>query len=316
MLIFIQRKWMPFAFALVVLVTNSMNSASLQAVDATVVVFKSQDVAPYDEAVEGFKEALHNNSAQATFVVRSLNGDDTKTKAVIEESLEIKPDLIFTLGPSATKIVAEKTSAIPIVSGMILKSDILKNSENVTGIFLDYPIETQFAWIKRFLPDANTIGVIYNPENNQTKVDEAEMWADKSGFNLISEKISSPREIPSALERLSKRVDVLLGIPDKMVYTQQTAKQILLFSFRNRIPFIGFSSSWVKAGALYALDWNYRDIGRECGDSAVKILQGKNPHALSPNREKSISYSLNLKAAERMKIDFPEDLVKAAKNVY
>jgi putative ABC transport system substrate-binding protein len=112
-----------------------MNSASLQAVDATVVVFKSQDVAPYDEAVEGFKEALHNNSAQATFVVRSLNGDDTKTKAVIEESLEIKPDLIFTLGSSATKIVAEKTSAIPIVSGMILKSDILKNSENVTGIF-------------------------------------------------------------------------------------------------------------------------------------------------------------------------------------
>ena len=307
---------MPFAFALVVLVTNSMNSASLQAVDTTVVVFKSQDVAPYDEAVEGFKEALHNNSAQATFVVRSLNGDDTKTKAVIEESLEIKPDLIFTLGSSATKIVAEKTSAIPIVSGMILKSDILKHSENVTGIFLDYPIETQFAWIKRFVPDANTIGVIYNPENNQTKVDEAEMWADKSGFNLIFEKISSPMEIPSALERLSKRVDVLLGIPDKMVYTQQTAKQILLFSFRNRIPFIGFSSSWVKAGALYALDWNYRDIGRECGDSAVKILQGKNPHALSPNREKSISYSLNLKAAERMKIDFPEDLVKAAKNVY
>jgi len=316
MLLSIHRKWMPFAFALAVLVSNTMSSASLQALDTTVVVFKSQDSAPYNEALAAFKEVLHSKDAQATCIVLSLNGDDTKTNAVIEEGFQIKPDLIFTLGSYATKIAAEKTSDIPIVSGMIMESDVLKNPGNITGIFLDYSMETQFAWMKRILPDAKTIGVIYNPENNQTKIDEAQVWADKSGFSLISEKVSSPREIPSSLKKLSKKIDVLWGVPDKMVYTQQTAKQILLFSFRNRIPFIGFSSSWVKAGALYALDWNYRNIGRECGDSAVKILQGKNPHALSPNREKSISYSLNLKAAERMKIDFPEDIVKAANNVY
>jgi putative ABC transport system substrate-binding protein len=316
MLILIQRKWMPFAVALVLLVTSSMSSAMVNAADYTVVVIKSQDAVPYNEALEGFKESLHNTSAQANCIVRSFNVEDSMAFADIEATVKLKPDLIFTLGTSATKLAAEKTSAIPILSGMIMESEALKNTANITGIFLEYSIETQFDWMKRFLPDANTIGVIYNPENNQTKVDEAEVWAVKSGFNLISEKISSPREIPSALERLSKRVDVLLGIPDKMVYTQQTAKQILLFSFRNRIPFIGFSSSWVKAGALYALDWNYRDIGRECGDRAVRILQGKKANSSSPNREKSVSYSLNLKAAERMKIDFPEELVKAAKNIY
>ena len=316
MLLFIHKKWMPFAFALVVLVTNTMSSANLRALDSTVVVFKSQDSAPYNEALEGFTEVLHNSSAQANCIVRSLNGDDTKTKAVIEEGLQIKPDLIVTLGSSATKIAAEKTSDIPIVSGMIMESDVLTNQGNITSIFLDYSMETQFAWMKRILPDAKTIGVIYNPEDNQAKIDEAQAWADKSGFSLISEKVSSPKEIPSALERLSKRIDVLWGIPDKMVHTQQTAKQILLFSFRNRIPFIGFSSSWVKAGALYALDWNYRNIGRECGDRAIGILQGKKGHSSSPNLEKKVSYSLNLKAAKRMKIDFPEELVKAAKNVY
>jgi putative ABC transport system substrate-binding protein len=307
---------MPFAFALVVLVTNSMSSAMVSAADHTVVVIKGKDLAPYNEALEGFKETLHNNGAQATCIVRSLNGDDRKNVAVIEETLELKPDMIFTLGSSATMIAAEKTSDIPIVSGMIMESDVLNNPVNITGVFLEYSMETQFAWMKRLLPDAKTIGVIYNPEDNQTKIDEAQGWADKSGFTLISKKVSSPREIPSSLEKLSKRIDVLWGIPDKMVYTQQTAKQILLFSFRNRIPFIGFSSSWVKAGALYALDWNYRNIGRECGDRAIGILEGKKAHSSSPNWEKSVSYSINLKAAERMKIDFPEELVKAAKNVY
>ena len=53
---------------------------------------------------------------------------------------------------------------------MILQSDFLKNKENITGIFLEYSIETQFSWFKRFLPDARTIGVIYNPEENQAKI--------------------------------------------------------------------------------------------------------------------------------------------------
>ena len=316
MFLFLHRKWMSCGFALVLLVTNSMSSANLRAADSTIVVIKSQDAAPYNEALEGFNEALQSKGVQATIVIRSLNDDDAKAIADIEESVKPKPDLVLTLGSRATKIAAEKISAIPIVSGMILQSELLNNGGNITGIFLDYSLETQFTWLKRFLPDAKTIGVIYNPEENQRKIDEAVVLAQKSGFSLIAQKVSSPREIPPALQFLARKVDVLWGIPDNMVYTQQTAKQILLFSFRNRIPFIGLSSSWVKAGALYALDWNYRNVGKECGDRAVAILQGNKADPFSPDTVKGISYSLNLKAAERMKIAFPAELLKEAMNVY
>ena len=142
------------------------------------------------------------------------------------------------------------------------------------------------------------------------------MGTRSPGLELSAEKVSSPREIPPALELLGRKVDVLWGIPDKLVFTQQTAKEILLFSFRNRIPFIGLSSSWVKAGALYALDWNYRNVGKECGDRAVAILQGNKADPYSPDAVKGIIYSLNLKAAERMKIAFPADILKEAMNVY
>ena len=112
-------------------------------------------------------------------------------------------------------------------------------------------------------------------KRTRRRSDEAKLWADKFGLSLRAEKVSTPREIPAALKNLSKSIDVLWGIPDKIVFTQQTAKEILLFSLRNRIPLIGLSSSWVKAGALYALDWNYRDVGKTCGESAVAILKGK-----------------------------------------
>ena len=175
---------MSFVFALVLLVTNSMSSANLRAADSTIVVFKSQDAGPYNEALEGFKESLQNRGVQANVVIRSLIANDAKAIAEIEENLKLKPDLVLTLGSRATKIAAEKISTVPIVSGMILQSELLNNGGNITGIFLDYSVETQFAWLKRFLPDAKTIGVIYNPEENQAKIDEAEVWArEVQGLN-------------------------------------------------------------------------------------------------------------------------------------
>jgi hypothetical protein len=56
-----------------------------------------------------------------------------------------------------------------------------------------------------------------------------------------------------ALAALTNSADVLWGIADDMVMTTETARSILLFSLRNRLPLIGLSGAWVKAGALMAL---------------------------------------------------------------
>jgi len=181
---------------------------------------------------------------------------------------------------------------------------------------MEYPLDTQFKWLKRFLPDAKTIGVIYNPEENQERIDEANVYLNGMGFTLYSQKVNDPKEIPRALESLAKRVDVIWGMPDKVVYTTQTAKHILLFSYRNRIPFVGLSSAWVKAGALYALDWDYTDVGKDCGEITLEVLQGGKKVLFPPVTTDNVKYSLNLKAAERMKVEIPEKLVREAKTVY
>ncbi len=74
--------------------------------------------------------------------------------------------------------------------------------------------------------------------------------------------MTSHATLPQALANLPNAVDVILAIPDTTVYTQQASKALLLFSFRNRIPLIGLTEAWVKAGALYALEWDYEELGR------------------------------------------------------
>jgi putative ABC transport system substrate-binding protein len=78
-----------------------------------------------------------------------------------------------------------------------------------------------------------------------------------------------------------------------------------LFSFRHQIPLIGHSTPWVKAGALYALDRDYTDIGLQCAEMAGKILAGQAASSLPPVPPRKVRYTLNRKTAEQMKLDLP-----------
>ncbi|MBM4256658.1 MAG: hypothetical protein FJ147_12275 [Deltaproteobacteria bacterium] len=109
---------------------------------------------------------------------------------------------------------------------------------------------------------------------------------------------------------------MLWGIADQTVLSPRTAEPILLFSFRNRIPFAGLSTSWAKAGALYALDRDYKDVGTQCGELALKILRGTPAGTLPPQTPRKVAYALNLKTAEHMKLSLPQPLIDGAQQVF
>ena len=135
-------------------------------------------------------------------------------------------------------------------------------------------------------------------------------------MKLESQEVSAPQDVPAALERLAQKADVLWGVADALVLSPQLAKPILLFSFRNSIPFIGPSAPWVKAGALYSLDYDYRELGSQCAEIALKVLRGEAPNDISPDYPRTIKYSLNLNTARMMKITLPDELVRGALHTY
>src|SRR5207247_1683988 len=121
--------------------------------------------------------------------------------------------------------------------------------------------------------------------------------------------------IPASLESLAQEVDALWGIADPVVLTPETAQSILLFCFRNNIPFIGLSESWAKAGALYALDRDYADIGLQCGELALKALESRAPLP-APTSPRKVVYALNIRTARHMRIALTDDIIKGARIAY
>ena len=101
-------------------------------------------------------------------------------------------------------------------------------------------------------------------------------------LNPVLAPVATPAMLPAALARLSSSADALLAVPDTTVYKRETVKALLLFSFRHKLPLIGLSEAWVQAGALYALDWDYRELGAFCGRLALRQLPGARVRSADP----------------------------------
>ncbi|NTW65611.1 MAG: hypothetical protein HGB21_04750 [Nitrospirae bacterium] len=276
----------------------------------------SSDDAPYKEAVAGFNEYVSKQGLQISYELIGLGGDPSRAGGAIQKIKSGRFDLILALGSLATEAVALEISDTPIVAGLVLRPESLKKGANLTGVSLEFPLELQFSWIQKVVPQARTIGVMYSPEENKKKIEAAAKVAQKMGLKLEALEVRTLQEVPDVLERLTKRAQVLWGVPDTIALSMQMAKPILLFSLQNSIPLVAPSSMWVKAGALYSLDCDYKDVGTQCGAMAVKVLKGASPGTLPPESHRTVSYSLNMNTARMMKLAIPDDLVRGAKQTF
>jgi putative ABC transport system substrate-binding protein len=287
--------------------------ATPDAAAASVLVVISQDGPAYRDALSSFRRALEKEKGSIDVQIVQLDGNVARAAQLIPATT--RADLVLTLGTLATRESLRRYQATPLVAGMILSADELEGSPNATGVFLQFPIQTELEWLTRLLPSLRRVGVIYHSADIRSRVARAERLAAESNITIQAYHIDGPQELPDALENLADRADVLWGVTDPTVFNPETAKSLLVFSFRHQIPLIGHSTPWVKAGALYALDRDYADIGLQCAEMAEKILSGRAPSTLPPVPPRRIRYTLNRKTAEQMKLELPERVFREAAEV-
>jgi putative ABC transport system substrate-binding protein len=204
-----------------------------------VVVVVSQDAPPYRAALTGFQRALAEKG-QVDLRVLQLDGDSTRASQVMGSTP--KANLVLTLGTLATRETLRRYRGVPTVAGMILSPDEIQGASNTTGVFLQFPVETELEWLSRIVPSIHRVGIIYHSDESKARVQQAEKLAPAVNLNIQAYQIDRPQELPDALENLADRADALWGVTDPMVFNPETAKSLLLFSFRHQIPLIGHST--------------------------------------------------------------------------
>ena len=281
-----------------------------------ITILMTQQSDTYQDVRKGFQQYLDKKGIAVEYDIRNFEGPAQKTDMILQAMKATHPSLVLTLGSPATEAVIREVKNIPIIAGMIMNEAELTKAENATGIVLEFPLQTHISWIKKLLPDKKTIGALFNSRENTATIEQARRIIEDSGLTFYSKQVETPQELPDALDSLPGNADVLWGLTDSVVFSPETVKGILLFSFRNRIPFVGLSTSWVKAGAVYALDRDYVDIGVQCGELAEQVLKGVKIHTLKPQSPRKVLYALNLTSTNHMHLNFSDGVIRGAHPVF
>lgn len=309
-----RRRMTHVVLACIILITRMLPAFSSSRV--TIVVVFSRDATPYQQALKGFTEVLEGKPYR---LEEFYLGGPVPRDRLVGKIRARRPDLILTIGSSATDFICDEIRDIPIVFSLVLPSTgekelVSKMAEHggVAGASMEIPVETQFLELKRVLPDLKRVGVLYDPDVTGELVANAGKVADKMGFELVPISVESDQEVVRQAEQLSEQVDVLWSVADSTVFSPHGLKQILLSTLRNRVPFVGLSPSFVKAGALLAFSVDYRDVGRQSGELAVRVLAGEDPSSLSLATPRSLSLSVNMNTARQIDVEIRDEVRKRA----
>lgn len=199
------------------------------------------------------------------------------------------PDLIVPVGVAALDGVLERLgqrgeawAGVPVLAVMVPQAVFVARLATpqlarrpFSAALIDQPVGRQLALIKRALPQYRRVGVLSGVQTRPV-LDVLEREAQQRGFSLRkSRPVNDAEEIYPALKQAIDESEVILALPDPVIYNGTTLQNILLTTYRARIPLVAFSPAYVRAGALLAVYSTPAQIARRAAEMLRQWQAGR-----------------------------------------
>ena len=184
---------------------------------------------------------------------------------------------------------------------------------NTTGTSDKLPIKEQLEMIRKMLPDAKKIGIMYTTSeaNSVSAIKEYESLAKDYGFILVKKGISTTADVSLAADDLLSKVECITNLTDNTVVS--SLPTILDKANAKKIPVFGSEIEQVKLGCLAAEGLDYIALGEQTGKMAAQVLKGeKKAEEMNYETIKKPGFYVNKKVASNLGIKVPDELSKSA----
>lgn len=283
-----------------------------------------------DNCREGFLQGLSEEGIvegkNLTVLYENAQADGGTASQIINNFLSKKADLICGIatpmaqaaysGAKKTNVPVIFTAVTDPVAAALAKEDGTPVGE-ITGTSDKLPVEKQLEMIRKILPDAKTIGILYSTSevNSEAAIKEYKAAAASYGFEIVEGAVSATADIPLATDSILEKVDCLNNLTDNTVVS--SLPLILDKAGKKNIPVFGSEVEQVKIGCLASMGLDYVDLGKQTGIMAAKVLKGE-AKASDMNFEviKEAAFYGNAKVAENLGISLPSELTGSAAEVF
>lgn len=271
-----------------------------------------------DAVVEGFKEALADGGYEEKVELEFQNaqGDFGVAQTIASSYVEKKKDLVLSISTPSSQAMYNATKDIPILIAAVTDPVAVGLiGDNVTGTSDMTPVKKQIELIKLILPQAKKIGVVYNTseENSQIIVRKLKEESKLYGYEVVEKGITSVNEIGPAMDVLAKEIDVLYTPTDNLIVS--ATPLVMSKANESNIPVIGCIEDQVKQGALATETIDFKKLGYQTGEIAIRVLEGEKPKDIPIQTQEKTQLLINKKMVEKFKIVLPKELKDRAKMI-
>lgn len=243
---------------------------------AVIVVFGS-GVEAYLEAMTGLRAGLARLVPSPVFIdLKSHQAEVTLTGALATGQQR----LVITVGAEALTTVVSRGGDAVIISTMIVRSDRTRGPlaapamPRPLAVYLDVPLASLLSELRTLLPGKNRFGMIRNSSRDEPDPSQPAR-AKQQGFTLHAVECSRPEDLVKSFLSLKGKTDFVVVLPDSSLYNNTTVRPLILASLESRLPIVGFSSSFVRAGAALGIYPDFQDVGSQTADIVQKLISGK-----------------------------------------
>ena len=268
-----------------------------------------------DATREGFVDELvkqgYVEGKNIEIDLQNAQGEQRNLKTISQQLAE-SSDVVLAIATPSAQSLANTTQTTPVVFSAVtdpVSAKLVESREhpggNVTGTSdqSSDAISTQINLIKKVLPKAKSIGILYTQSepNSVVQKDEAKRLLEEKGFTVVEKTILDSNNVKAAAESLMTEVDMVFVPTDNIISsTMETVKQV---SIRHKVPVFGGSTEMVAVGGLYNYGTNYEELGRQTARMLVRILKGEKPENIAVELPEKLELHTNQEMAAALGID-------------
>ena len=272
--------------------------------------------ANYKGFVDGLAEAGYVDGENIKIDYQNAQGEQANCVTIAEKLINDGDDLIFAIATPAAQAVANLTQDIPVLissvtdpeSAKLVKSNTNPGT-NVTGTSDLTPCAAQIRLLKKLVPNAKTVGMLFcsSEQNSRFQIDLAEAACKAEGLDFVEATVSNSNEIAQVTQALCGKCDVIYSPTDNMIAAGMSL--VAQVANENKKPTIVGEEGMCDAGGLATYGINYYELGKQTAKMAVEILEGKNTPAKMPVQYlDSCDLKVNEETAKILGIKIPADL--------
>ena len=243
--------------------------------------------------------------------LQNAQGEQRNLKTISQQLAE-SSDVVLAIATPSAQSLANTTQTTPVIFSAVtdpVSAKLVESREhpggNVTGTSdqSSDAISTQINLIKKVLPKAKTIGILYTQSepNSVVQKDEAKRLLEEKGFNVVEKTILDSNNVKAAAESLMAEVDMVFVPTDNIISsTMETVKQV---SIKHKVPVFGGSTEMIAVGGLYNYGTNYEELGRQTARMLIRVLKGEKPENIAVELPEKLELHTNQEMADALGID-------------